>query len=629
LFEDSWVELVLKTPADDLYGKNEILHLTVNYGYEVTVTGTPRIPLVIGTGSATEVVYASYSGAQGVALTELSFAYEIPEGLEDEDGIAINPRLDLQGGASIRRASGSAASVAFAEQNTSGLRIVSIPPVVALVAGANNGSAAEVTVNATVKGTSAGNTLAKLAWLSGSHNIADYAGGAGTDILAAQKFSVTANGIYTVYARDAAGNESVKEIVITGIGAISPGPGGNGSGNPDTAPANTASIMLGGVRTEVRMTTEIAADGQPVKRLHLTPEQVAKSAAAGQADLLITVEGLGSAVKVSLPAASILMLRETHPNAIARINVNGNSLQIPLSGAKEIKGEGIVTATIAQASDTSGNAIKQAIAKQGAVSLLEHPIMITLDVDGKPINAQRTITLPAAVAQGIATAVWMDANNKLHFAPSLIASNGTVTIQSPHDGVYAVIQLNRTFADLQGHWAQGDIELLASKLIVDGQPDGSFAPNHTITRAEFAALLVRALGLQEANAGEFFTDVKESSWYAGAVGAAEQAGLIGGFEDGSFRPNASITREQMAVMIARALSFAGKAQQAESAGALQLFADGADISDWAIVATEQLVEMEIIQGLTDTTFVPKANASRAQSAVILKRMLQYLQYINL
>jgi hypothetical protein len=634
LFEAAWVELVLKAPADDLYGKSEILHFTVNYGYEVTVSGTPTIPLVIGTGSETEVAYASYSGAKGVGLTELSFDYEIPEGLADEDGIAINPQLDLQSGASIRRASGSAASIVYTVQNTSGIRIVSIPPLVALAAGENNGSEAKVTVKATIHGAAAGNTLAKLVWVPGSHNIADFTGIVGTDILAAQKFSVTANGIYTVYARDAAGNESVKEIAIAGIGVISPGPGGNSSGNPGTITPNTASIMLGGVRTEVRVTTEIAADGQSVKRLHLTPEQVAKSLANGQADLLITVEGLGSAVKVSLPAASILKLSEGHPDAIVRVIVNGNGLQIPLSGAKEIQGEGTLTVTIAQASDASSIAIQQAIVKQSAVTLLEHPIVLALDVDGKPIStgsssyAQRTITLPAAVAKGKATAVWIDANNKLHFAPSLFADNGTVTIHSPHDGVYAVIQLNRTFADLQGHWAQGDIELLASKLIVDGQPDGSFAPNQTITRAEFAALLVRALGLPEANAGELFTDVKESSWYAGAVGAAEQAGLIGGFEDGSFRPNASITREQMAVMIARALSFAGKTQQAGNAGALQPFADVADISDWAIDATEQLVKMEIIQGLTDTTFVPKANASRAQSAVILKRMLQYLQYIN-
>ncbi|WP_434006915.1 S-layer homology domain-containing protein [Paenibacillus konkukensis] len=156
--------------------------------------------------------------------------------------------------------------------------------------------------------------------------------------------------------------------------------------------------------------------------------------------------------------------------------------------------------------------------------------------------------------------------------------------------------------------------------------DSSFAPQRDITRAEFAALLVRALGLTE-TASAKFSDVQPGDWFAGAVGAASQAGLVDGFENGSFQPEASITREQMAVMIARAMNAAGKRADG-SLASLSRFADAQSIGSWAREAVAQAVNAGIINGVTADDFAPSAEASRAEAAVMLKRMLQYERLID-
>ena len=76
-----------------------------------------------------------------------------------------------------------------------------------------------------------------------------------------------------------------------------------------------------------------------------------------------------------------------------------------------------------------------------------------------------------------------------------------------------------------------------------------FNPDGEITRAEFAALLVRSLGLNEETDALSFTDVGPDEWYTGVIGAAVSSGLINGYKDGTFRPDALISREQMVTMI--------------------------------------------------------------------------------
>ncbi|MFS0723852.1 S-layer homology domain-containing protein [Paenibacillus sp. 1P07SE] len=130
-------------------------------------------------------------------------------------------------------------------------------------------------------------------------------------------------------------------------------------------------------------------------------------------------------------------------------------------------------------------------------------------------------------------------------------------IQMPHNSIYAIVEADCiAFTDMQRHWAEPKVEQLASKRIVRGITSEDFAPNRNITRAEFASLLVRALGIKtdRSASGDVFQDVAAASWYAKEVEAAFRAGLVQGISVTHFAPEAQITREQIAVMVMNALA---------------------------------------------------------------------------
>ena len=149
--------------------------------------------------------------------------------------------------------------------------------------------------------------------------------------------------------------------------------------------------------------------------------------------------------------------------------------------------------------------------------------------------------------------------------------------------------------------------------IVSGVTQNTFEPDRSITRAEFATLIAKALKLENAKAD--FADVTDE-WFAAFVGAAAKAGIIAG-SDGFFRPNDTITREEMAVIVVKAYEYLGKTSQNAELG----FTDNDEISVWATEFVEKAVGVGLISGMGDGSFGPKASATRAQSASLVKRLL--------
>ncbi|MGE5590117.1 MAG: S-layer homology domain-containing protein [Bacillota bacterium] len=159
----------------------------------------------------------------------------------------------------------------------------------------------------------------------------------------------------------------------------------------------------------------------------------------------------------------------------------------------------------------------------------------------------------------------------------------TITFTAPSFSEYAVLEYARSFADLAAHWAKDDVEMMAARQIARGGGDGSrFDPAGVITRAQFAALLVRALGLAESQGPSPFADVAPSAWYARSVSTAAHEGLILG-SDGQFRPDAPITRQEMAVMIKRTAAKYGMppTDPDQALARLHSMADGPAVSAWA------------------------------------------------
>ncbi|QJD83171.1 S-layer homology domain-containing protein [Cohnella herbarum] len=169
------------------------------------------------------------------------------------------------------------------------------------------------------------------------------------------------------------------------------------------------------------------------------------------------------------------------------------------------------------------------------------------------------------------------------------------------------------FTDIKGHWAEKNIEKLAAKGAVKGYSNGTFKPDHPITRAEFTAILVRALELPQIE-GKVFADTADH-WAGRAISSASAYGIIQGNNQHKFAPDGLVTREQMAVMIVNAL-------QLENRQASHAFADRESIAAWAQEAVAAAVEHGVIAGYPDNTMKPKANATRAEAVTVILHAIE-------
>ncbi|WP_231115101.1 S-layer homology domain-containing protein [Neomoorella thermoacetica] len=194
-------------------------------------------------------------------------------------------------------------------------------------------------------------------------------------------------------------------------------------------------------------------------------------------------------------------------------------------------------------------------------------------------------------------------------------------------GKYAVLEYKKTFADIAGHWAEKDIVYMASKQIAQGLMENYFLPDNPVTRAQFAAMVLKTFGQSEVIPEKpTFIDVPSESEYFGAVEGAYRAGLIAGVDKTHFAPGLNITREEMAAMIARGLG-SGVLASADQAGALEKlknFKDYDNLSPWARQSMALCYQLGIIKGMPDQTIQPKANTSRAEATVMLRRVLDLL-----
>ncbi|WP_204787480.1 S-layer homology domain-containing protein [Paenibacillus oryzisoli] len=199
-------------------------------------------------------------------------------------------------------------------------------------------------------------------------------------------------------------------------------------------------------------------------------------------------------------------------------------------------------------------------------------------------------------------------------------------IQRMGNSTYGLITGSRTFADLSGHWSERHIEVMAGRLLVNGDSEGRFRPDDAITRAEFAKLLTDAFALPEKDVRTTFSDVDPSAWYSASFRKAVSFGLMEGYDGGLFRPDAFVTREELAVMLDRAIHLTGYKYDSPPQS-IQLL-EGEQLNDWSKAAIEGMVGLGIITGDQEHRIRPSQPATRAEAAVMLKRMLIKLSFMN-
>jgi len=163
-------------------------------------------------------------------------------------------------------------------------------------------------------------------------------------------------------------------------------------------------------------------------------------------------------------------------------------------------------------------------------------------------------------------------------------------------------------SDIAGHWAENNIKKMVALGAISGYPDGTFVPDNTITRAEFATLLVKAFKL-ELRSGMVFQDTA-GHWAKDYISTAAIFGIANGYEDGSFGPDDLISREQIAVMVV-------KAAKLNIAGENASFADSGSISEWAKSYVDTAMKNGIMKGYLDNTFQPLGKATRAEAVKVI------------
>ncbi|MGI6618451.1 MAG: S-layer homology domain-containing protein [Bacillota bacterium] len=180
-------------------------------------------------------------------------------------------------------------------------------------------------------------------------------------------------------------------------------------------------------------------------------------------------------------------------------------------------------------------------------------------------------------------------------------------------GVCPTALLAQALSDVGEHWAKEAINLWTARGIVKGYEDGTFGPDRFITRAEFAALLNRTFGFTTVSPKEF-PDVSDTAWYAEEVAKAAGAGYMEGYEDGSFRPDNNITRQEAALVFARIYNL-------EQIDESYDFSDFDSIPDWSRKAVVAVAKAGLMQGYPDGSFGPARNITRAETVSVLDRLV--------
>jgi hypothetical protein len=207
-----------------------------------------------------------------------------------------------------------------------------------------------------------------------------------------------------------------------------------------------------------------------------------------------------------------------------------------------------------------------------------------------------------------------NSNNTPQKTPS--SSNATNSASNNDTGKQV-----KAFKDMESHkWAETAVKELAARGIVNGTSENTFSPGSTITRADFIVMLVKALGLK-ADFKSNFADVDSSSYYYEAVGIAKMLGITGGTGKGTFYPEEAISRQDMMVLVSKALKAAGINPETNSTIKLNGFKDAADVSEYARKAVQELIDKEIIKG-SGNNISPRSNLTRAEAAVVIYKILK-------
>ncbi|XID92385.1 S-layer homology domain-containing protein [Paenibacillaceae bacterium WGS1546] len=428
-----------------------------------------------------------------------------------------------------------------------------------------------------------------------------------------------------------------------GSGGGSGGGGGGGGGNPATTPEPPASdpdlkLTIGDrsvsdglivKRSFDQSRTKLTARFDPengLARLDHESERPRVVISTDKRDADVELELTGAIVQSLAVKGAILELRTPY-----------GGYKLPAAEIRyDDESSAIIAVSISQ-TDAPGHASVPVVGKPVAFAIIVSEGGRTKEMDNFGTFVERLLDIPDGMnPDRITTVAVLEEGGYARHVPTRIESRGgryVAVARSLTNSVYALVAHPVAFADMDRHWARNEVNDLASRLIVNGTEADRFHPASPITRAEFAAMIVRALGLSDRGTGnDAFADVASNAWYAGAASAAKGIGIAEGDEQGNFHPSATITREEAAAMIARAMIVTGLSQADDNSesvvSVLERYRDADAIAGWAKAAVAENVRHGLLQGDRSAALLPKTPITRAEAAVVVSRLLQRSGFID-
>ncbi|WP_340004239.1 phosphodiester glycosidase family protein [Paenibacillus sp. FSL K6-0276] len=368
----------------------------------------------------------------------------------------------------------------------------------------------------------------------------------------------------------------------------------------------------------------------------ITASQLSENKNA-QGEVVVSVDG--AVTELLLPGNAIELLGR----APLRVVMEDLTVTIPAEVLAElsklVSAEAIAKSTISIRLNTvAGNTTVDLLNRAGtlagaqlrAKSDLREWSLSMITENGQSFSL-RQFAVPLTISYKVGTNVdrsllgiyFMDDAGKLEYMSSTWM-NGYLSATVSHFSKYVLLEYDKTFNDLKSnHWVYLAVKQLAAKQLVQGVAADRFDPNRAVTRAEFTAMLVRALGLN-GQAEIAFADVPADKWYAEAVGLAKQAGIVNGETASQFEPDAKISRQEMAAMLARAYAYAMSSVSVASPNG-SAFTDIGTAPQWAQEAISEVYSLGLMQGRADGQFAPKQNGTRAESAQMILNLLSVME----
>ncbi|MEA5038621.1 MAG: S-layer homology domain-containing protein [Clostridiaceae bacterium] len=449
--------------------------------------------------------------------------------------------------------------------------------------------------------------------------------------------------VVTVTATDG----TIKTYSISVSRAVAPtGDGGNGLSSSSTSShvpviINGETVSAGSQTTGTdisgRTTTTVIVDTSLV-------EEQLNSAGTG-ATVIIPISG-DEQIKSGILTGEMVEKMEKQ-GATLRVSAGDVTYVLP---AEEIKIEDVaknfgssislsdisLTVKVDNLTGTDAKFVANATSSNG-YSLVLQPVAFTVsasyngqtvEVDTFNNYVQRLIEIPDYISpEQITTAVVITETHTYHVPTEVKYIDGKyyAIINSLTNSTYALIWNPVEFADVEGHWAKESINNMGSRTVVNGVGNNNYEPNRNITRAEFAAIVVRALGLDTGMGNSSFNDVSPAAWYYGYIQTAVGYGIVNGYTYETFGPNDPITREQAMTMIARAMKITNlevSLTDSELSKLIGAFLDGSSASNYAEDSIAACLKTGIVLGRESNMISPKDCITRAEVAVMVERLLQ-------